>query len=167
VGGDEAAHLCGEEGKTKDRLNWWGKGEGSVATVHFYTHETLEAANPSSGIGQRLRRWLVRKVSPRFGHCAVFDLGQLEELNYTGYRKSPPDAPYMHRDANSVRVEIPTIADMWRLRSTRCIPLKMVLAYFLPRRFDNCASYVGRLVYCPGARTPDELYRLLLDKEAA
>lgn len=34
-----------------------------------------------------------------------------------------------------------------------------ILAYFFPRRFNNCASLIGRAIGCDCARTPDHLYK--------
>lgn len=134
-----------------------------MAVVHFYAHETLERLEPTKGLGQRFRRWLVRRVSPKFGHCVVeFGLSNSWELNYDGYHLGKVSS------SNDASLQVDHGLDLSGcVHRARPNGLKMFLAYFLPRTFDNCASFVGRLVYCPGARTPDELYRLLIDYKGA
>lgn len=100
-----------------------------MAVVHFYTHETLERQEPTRGLGQRIRRWLVRMVSPTYGHCAIEDADGIQERQYDGFRTG----------------------------------VKMALAFALPRKFDNCASFVGRLLGVT-ARTPDDLFNKLTAK---
>lgn len=133
---------------------------GTGARVHFYTHEMIELTDPARAWGTRVRRWLVRKVSPRFGHCAIESNGLLYELVYYGGYAISMTQTQQTREANSVSLDVQATIRV-QLRSIS--PARMVLAYFFPRKFDNCSSYVGRMVGCLDARTPDELYELLID----
>src|SRR5689334_22003377 len=60
-----------------------------MAVVHFYTHETLEKDQPTKGLWQWFRRWLVKKGSPKFGHCGIeFNGPESFDVTFAGYQRS-------------------------------------------------------------------------------
>jgi hypothetical protein len=126
-----------------------------MAQVFFYTHATLDKSDPAKNWWDRFTRWINRKVSPVYGHCGLLE-GNFFHFGREGYKEEieeqllDPDSRFF------VELNRPIYQG-----SNRFAALKVVLGFFFPRKFDNCAGYVGRLIGVEGVRTPDALFRAL------
>jgi hypothetical protein len=128
--------------------------EVRMPTVHFYTHQSIEEFDPARTLWDRLCRRLVRWASPRFGHCSFEGNLYAAELTRRGFRLGTGMA-----NKGDVEVEVRDVRQV-EDPGNECLLLRMALGWLLPRRFTNCASFVGRIVGVE-AGTPDKLYMAL------
>lgn len=145
-----------------------GQGRRRVKVL-FYSHDIDYGRLP---LRFRFLAMLARITSPRFIRCTLQIDSTIYSVTRDGWRRTPLRWYAFHATET-----IETMADVDALTNDPTIPeaaelrsltfFQVVFGYLHPRSMDHCSSAIGEILGVGRFRTPDGLYRVLTDAQAA